>query len=169
MKYLILPVLCVLFIPVQAQVFLQLERAGTLKTIRYTEGDMLTFRLKNDDKGWYDRTIVSIDAAKNRIIFPDVIIHTDSIDAIRLEKKAVVAQILGTALQVGGINLILFTGYDAIFRDRDLDWTSMASGGLNIAVGTLLKKVFRHAVFRISSRKRVRLIDLRFSDPMEKP
>lgn len=155
------------FLPAQAQVFLQLEKAGTLKTIRYNEGDILTFRLKNDDKGWYERPIISLDVAKNRIIFSDVVMPVDSIDAIRLEKKAAVAQILGTALQVGGINLILFTSYDAIFRDRDLDWTAMGSGVLNIVAGSALKKIFRHAVFRINDRKRIRLLDLNFSEPVK--
>jgi hypothetical protein len=150
-----------------AQVFLQLEKTGTLKTFRYTEGDLLTFRLKNDDKGWYERTIVSIDAPGNRLVFPDVSLSVDSIEAIRLERKAVGAQILGGALQIGGINQILFTAYYAIFQDRKLDWTSMGFGALNVVVGTVLKRLFRHPVFRVSQRKRLRLIDLNFSAPMK--
>ncbi|HLF65945.1 MAG TPA: hypothetical protein VI603_19435 [Saprospiraceae bacterium] len=151
---------------IHAQIYLQLEKAGTLKTIRYSEGDVLIFRLKNDDKGWYERIILSLDVKRNRLIFPDVVIPIDSIEAIRLERKAVAAQIIGTALQAGGINLMLFTGYDAIFHDRDVDWTSMGSGFLNIAIGTVLKRIFRHAVFRISTRKRLRLLDLNFEEPI---
>ncbi len=150
-----------------AQIYLQLEKAGTLKTIRYSEGDVLTFRLKNDDKGWYDRTIVSIDVQGKRLIFPDVVMSVDSIDAIRLDRKAVGAQILGGALQVGGINQILFNGYYAIFQDRKLEWGSMGFGALNIVVGTVLKRLFRHPVFNISERKRLRLIDLNFSAPLK--
>lgn len=168
MKYLIPFFVVCITGSLHAQVFLQLERTGTFKTIRFTEGDILTFRIRNDDKGWYERTIVSIDAAHGKIVFPDVVMHVDSLEAIRLEKKAVVAQILGTALQVGGINLLLFTGYDAVFRDRDLDWTAMGSGALNIITGSVLKKIFRHAVFRINARKRVRLIDLNFTDPVQR-
>jgi hypothetical protein len=141
-----------------------LERAGTLKTIRYSAGDQLTFQLKHDDTGWNERTIVSIDVSGDRLVFPDVVIHVDSIAAIQLYRKALAAQILGTALQGGGINLILFTGYDAIFRERDLDWTAVASGIANIAVGTVVKHIFRHPVFRISPRKRLRLLDLNFSE-----
>lgn len=150
-----------------AQIYLQLEKAGTLKTIRYAEGDMLTFRLKNDDKGWYERTIVSIDVPGKRLIFPDVVMSVDSIDAIRLDRKAVVAQVLGGALQIGGINQILFTGYYALFQDRKLDWGSMGFGALNIIVGTVLKRLFRHPVFNVSQRKRLRLIDLNFNTPLK--
>lgn len=168
MKHLLLsPFLFFLIADTNAQLFLQLEKAGTLKTIRYTEGDLLTFRLKNDDKGWYERTIVSIDPQGNRIIFPDVTLSVDSIEAIRLERKAIVAQILGGALQVGGINQILFTAYYAIFQNRKLDWTSLGFGALNVIVGTVLKRLFRHPVFRVNQRKRLRLIDLNFGVPMK--
>jgi hypothetical protein len=151
---------------IHGQRYLQLERSGTLKTIRYSDGDILTFRLRNDDKGWYQRTIISLDVGSGRIVFADVVMPLDSIEAIRLERRAAGAQIVGTALQAGGINLLLFTGYDAIFRDRNVDWVAMTSGIANIAAGTLIKRVFRHAVFRISDRKRLRLIDLDFKLPM---
>ena len=168
MKYLLLfTFIFFLWAHTDAQLFLQLEKAGTLKTIRYTEGDLLTFRLKNDDKGWYERTIVSIDVPGNRIIFPDVTLSVDSIEAIRLERKAIVAQLLGSALQVGGINQILFTAYYAIFQDRKLQWSSMGFGALNIVVGTVLKRLFRRPVFHINQRKRLRLIDLNFGAPMK--
>lgn len=157
----------ILCVAASAQKYLQLERAGSLKTIRFTEGDMLTFRLRDDDKGWYERMILSIDTKTNRIIFPDVVVHIDSIDAIRLNKKAVVSQILGTTLQVGGVNIILFTAYYSIFQDVDLEWASLASGAANIVVGTILKKLFRHKTFRISDRKRVRLLDLYFREPAD--
>jgi hypothetical protein len=145
-----------------AQVFLQLEKSGTLKTIRYYEGDVLTFRLRNDDKGWHERTIVSLDTEGRRIIFPGVAVHIDSMEAIRLDRKAVAAQIVGSALQIGGINLMLFEGYEAIFTSNDVDWVAFASGALNIGVGTLVKKIFRRAVFRVSPRKRLRVLDLNF-------
>jgi hypothetical protein len=148
--------------PVKGQIYLQLERSGSLKTLRYSPGDILTFSLKNDDKGWHERFIVSLDAAQNRIVLQDVVISLDSIESILLERKAAGAQIVGTALQAGGINLILYAGQDAIFRDRDFDWTATVSGLLNIIVGTAIKKIFRRSVFRISPRKRLRIVDLNF-------
>jgi len=148
-----------------AQMYVQLERTGSFKTIRYSQGDMLTFKLRNDDKGWYERTIISMDIPGRQILFADVTIHVDSIEAIRLRKEAKGAQLIGTALQGGGIQMILFTGYSSIFLDRGLDWTAMISGVLNIALGTAVKKVFRGGVFKVNSRKRIRLLDLNFSEP----
>lgn len=149
-----------------AQYYVQLEKAGSLKTTRFAPGDILTFQLKNDDKGWNERPIWSIDVERNRIIFPDVVVHVDSIEAIRLERKAAGAKILGSALQVGGINVMLFEGYEAIFRDTSLDWSAMAAGVLNIGVGTAIKAIFRRKVFRPGPYRRIRLLDLHFQNPI---
>lgn len=154
-----------LLIPVYGQFYVQLERTGTLRTIRYSPGDVLTFRLVNDDKGWYDRMITSIDVKGNRIIFPDVVVPVDSIESILLDKKAVGAKIIGGALQGGGINMILFSAYYAIFRDTSLDWTAVLSGVANIGIGMAITRLFRHKEFRIGSRKRIRLLDLNFTPP----
>lgn len=151
----------------KTQVYLQLEKYGTLNTVRFIEGDILTFRLKNDDKGWNERPIASIDVKGNRLIFPDVVVPLDSIDAIRLDKKAVVSQIIGTALQSGGVSTMMFISYDAVFNDRPIEWKTFVSGAAGVAVGTLLKKMFKHRTFQISERKRLRLIDLYFSEPQK--
>jgi hypothetical protein len=125
-------------------------------------GDVLTFALRNDDTGWHDRRIQSLDIPGNRIIFPDVIVHVDSITMIRIDRKARGAQIIGSALQVGGINVMTFTAYEAIFRDTKLEWGAMAAGLLNVGVGTGIKRLFRRKVFRVGPWKKIRLLDLNF-------
>ncbi len=162
MKYVLICAFCLSLTCGIGQVYVQLEKSGTLRTVRYAAGDVLTFQLKHDDAGWYDRTIYDLDIEHQKIIFPDVVVSIDSIEAIRLNKKATAAQIIGTAMQAGGINLILFTGYYAIFEDRNVDWKAMTSAVLDIAAGTAIKRIFRHKVFRPGPRKHIRLLDLRF-------
>jgi len=148
-----------------AQVYVQLEKAGTFKTIRYAPGDILTFKLYHDDSGWHDRMIQSIDVPRNRIVFPDVVVPVDSIEMIRMDRKSSAAQIIGGALQVGGINLMLFVAYDAVFRDMPLDGTALAAGALNIVVGTVIRRIFRKKTFRVGPYRRIRLLDLNFQGP----
>ena len=170
MKYLLLLLCFWTGLPsVSAQIYVQLERAGTLKTTRFTSGDVLTFQLRNDDTGWNERMIHSIDVERNRINFGDVIVHVDSITAIRFEGRSLAPVILGTALQVGGVNLMLYVGYDAIFRDSKLDWTAMGFGVLNIAAGTAIKRVFKYKIFKPGPYKRIRLLDLNFAPVKPNP
>lgn len=149
---------------VSAQKFLQLERSGSLKTIRFGVGDELIFKLKGDDHGWYSRFIQDIDPDRNAIIFSkESLIYPDSIDAIRLPDSKLL-QITGYALQAGGANMILFSAYYSIFQDRKLDGVTILSGAGNIIVGQLLRTVLARRKFKPGKRKRLRLLDLRFSD-----
>jgi hypothetical protein len=149
-----------------AQIYLQLEKAGTLKTTRYEMGDEITFQLKNDDKGWHTRRISGIDVRNNKVIFPDVVVHLDSIYAIQLSGKSKIMQIVGTAMQAGGVNMMLFAAFGEVFyKEYEFDWKTLASGALNVVAGTIIKKIFQKRVFKISPRKRLRLIDLNFSAP----
>lgn len=147
-----------------AQKFLQLERSGSLKTIRFGIGDEMVFKLKGDDHGWYSRFIQDIDMNRGAIVFSkESIISPDSIEAIRLPDSKLL-QIAGYALQVGGANMILFSAYYSIFQDRKLDGVTMLSGVGNILVGQLLRKVLAKRKFKPGKRKRLRLLDLRFSE-----
>jgi hypothetical protein len=72
------------------------------------------------------------------------------------------AHIIGSALEVGGINVMSFSAYEAIFRDTKLEWGAMAAGLLNVGVGTGIKRLFRRKVFRVGPWKKIRLLDLNF-------
>jgi hypothetical protein len=86
-----------------------------------------------------------------------------------MDRKALGAQIIGGALQVGGINVMSFTAYEAIFRDADVEWGAMAAGLLNVAAGTGIKRLFRRKVFRVGEWKRIRLLDLNFMNAPNQP
>jgi hypothetical protein len=146
-----------------AQKIVQLEKSGSLRTQRLYIGDEIVFKLKNDETGWYERVINDIDPIRKLIILHDVVIHVDSIDSVQLPAKAFLPVLFGGAFQVGGINLILFNLYYSIFRDQKLEWTSIAFGGINYLVGTLIRKIGRQKIFRTGVRKRIRLLDLNFN------
>ena len=151
--------------PAHSQKFLQLEKSGSLKSTRFYPGDELTFRLKNDDTGWYTRLIYDFDLENNLILVQGHELPLDSISMIRLPRTKAM-QIVGGALQVGGINMILFSAYYSIFRDYDADWSTILSGVANIAVGTALRSLFASKRFKPGKRKRLRLLDLNFSAPI---
>ncbi len=155
-----------------AQIYLQLERSGSFKTTRYTSGDELVFKLVNDDAGWHRRTIVHLDPLANTLLLSGMLIplHLDSIAEVKLEGTGKLANVLGTSLQLGGINMILFSLTYTIYLNRNpninqsLDWETIVSGLGSIAVGTAIRRIFRERVFKPGKRKRVRIIDLSFDE-----
>ena len=151
-----------------AQKCLQLERAGSLKKVRFHIGDEITFQLRNDNAGWYTRTISDIDVANGKLDFFGNRVHIDSISMIQLKRSAGM-QIVGGALQVGGANTILFSITYPLFNDASPDWVGVGSGALIMGVGTMLSKLFRKKKFVIGKNKRLRLLDLNFGPPVLPP
>lgn len=142
-----------------SQKYLQLEKAGTLRTTRFGIGDEIVFKLRNDEQGWYTRVINNFDYKNNRLVFANSVVHIDSIEVIRLSKSKILS-IAGLALQTGGANMILFSLYYSLFQDRKADWTTIASGAGNIVIGQLLRTTLAKRKFKPGKYKRLRLVDL---------
>ncbi len=156
------------FVPMTAQKFLQLEKYGSFKTERFYIGEDITFQLRNDDKGWLTRTITDIDVEGGHLIFFNHPLHIDSIAAIRLPRSNGM-QIVGGALQVGGANAMLFSIAYPIFQDQPVNWAGVGYGALGIAIGTALRKLFKTKKFVPGKKKRLRLLDVSFGPPMPPP
>jgi hypothetical protein len=153
----------------RAQKLLQLEKSGTLKTVRFYIGQDITFQLRNDDKGWLTRTITDIDVDGGHLVFQNHSLHIDSIAVIRLPRTNAM-QIAGVALQVGGVNAIIFSlGYSPIFKNEPVNWGGVGFGALGIAVGTALRQLFKTKKFKPRKRKRLRLLDLNFGPVFAPP
>ena len=144
---------------------LQLEKYGSLSKDRFYIGDDITFRLFNDDKGWYTRTITDFDVKNGYLISFSDRIPVDSIAALQLDRGPA-AQIIGGALQVGGASTIMFSAAYPVFNGQPVDWVGVGSGAIVMGIGTLLRKLFRKKQFKIGKRKRLRLLDLNFGPPV---
>jgi hypothetical protein len=147
---------------------LQLEKGGSQRTTKIHIGETIIFQLKNDDTGWYERVIFDIHPNTGYLDLEGVQIHVDSITKLKFDKRPFVPNLIGTALQAGGINMILFDVSRGLVwdKERGINGPTIASGFANIAVGTLLKKIFNAKKFKVTKRKRLRLLDLSFGDPV---
>ena len=153
------------------QKVLQLEKAGTAHTTKIQIGETITFKLRNDQTGWYERTIFDIYPETGHLNLEGTEIHIDSIAKLRFKERPFIPAILGTTLQGGGANMILFeisrgTIWD---KDRAIDKNTLVAGVANIGVGTLLRKLFRHRKFKLGNRKRLRLLEINFDAAAETP
>jgi hypothetical protein len=156
--------LCFFYTQSNAQKVLQLEKGGVQRTVKIHIGETITFKLKNDDTGWYERTIFDIYPNTGHLNLEGVQVHIDSIAKLKFEKRPFVPHLVGTALQGGGANMILFDLSRGLIwdKERGVDGGTIISGAANIGIGTLLKKIFSRKKFKVTKRKRLRLLDLDF-------
>jgi hypothetical protein len=145
-----------------AQKTLLIERRGSPMTQRIQLYDDLTFKLKDDQVGWYTRTIYDLDANAQLIFLGDSWVSVDDIDRIKLRRQRALPNILGGALQVGGISMFFGDVWYTLAGHPEFSQGGMEFGVLNFAVGTAIRKLFAPIKYNIGKKRRLRVVDLTF-------
>ena len=151
------------FLPsIRAQKFLIIERTGTPRTERIAVFDEITFQLREDDKGWYTRQILDLNADAQLVLMGDTWISLSDITRIRLKRKRVLATLIGGALQVGGVSMFLGDLYYNIRGEEKYTQGGMEFGLVNIAVGTAIRTLLGPIKYKLGKKTRLRVIDITF-------
>lgn len=159
----LLLILYLLFLqPLGAQKYLLIERAGTPKTERIAMYEELTFKLRDDKTGWNTRQILDMDPNGQMIELGDTWVEIKDIEWIKMKRQRVIANVLGGALQVGGISMFLGDLWFTAIGEPEYSEGGMQFGLLNFAVGTGIRLVFAPITHKFDKRKRLRVVDLTF-------
>lgn len=148
-----------------SQKMLQIERLHSPKTIKFYQGNEITFQ--TEDGQWYTRIIEDLNYDNNWLIFADGYTAMEEIVAIKLSKNKKWSKSLGNQIMAFAP---LWAGYTAIASlvDRDTkfgksDYIIMGSA---VATGALLRLIFNARTYKFSknnkpSKKyRLRMLDL---------
>ena len=145
-----------------SQKYLIIEKSGKAKTERLNQFDEITFQLKDDDKGWYTRQILDLNADAQMIMLGDVWMPLTDIVRIKLKRKRVWASILGGALMGGGASMFLGDVYYTVTDRPEYSEDGMEFGLVNMAVGAGVRSVFGPIKYNLGKRVRLRAIDITF-------
>ena len=145
-----------------AQKFLIIEKAGSVRTERIAMFDEITFKLKDDDKGWYTRQILDLDADAQLVLLGDTWVALSDISNIYLKRKRVLATAIGGALQGGGASMILGDAYYTLRGTPEYTQGGMEFGALNILLGTGIRALLEPVRFKLGKKTRLRVIDITF-------
>ncbi len=145
-----------------AQKYVLIERAGNPRTERIAMYDELTFKLKDDVTGWQTRQILDMDANGQLIRLGDAWVELKEIEWIKLQRQRVIANVLGGALQVGGISMFMGDLWFTVVGEPQYSEGGMEFGLLNFAVGTGIRLLFAPITYKLGKQKRLRVVDLTF-------
>lgn len=149
--------------PVSAQKILQLERYGRAKTTKFFVGDEITYRLKGE-KDWNTRVIDDLEVADGLIVAVDRYIKVADIEALRHERHW--AQPVGKQLFWFGTG---WSFYGLVGNALDGNPNTHYRWGDAVVTGTawglalLLPKTMRYKRTHLGERKRLRLVDINFT------
>ncbi len=144
------------------QKFLIIEKSGSPHTKRFSTYDQITFQLKGDNKGWYKRQILDMNPDAQLILLDDTWIPLSDISRIKMPNKRAIPMILGTALQAGGISMVLGDAWYTAVGKPEYSQGGWEFGLINIAVGTGLKALLGPIKYTLGKNIRLRVIDVTF-------
>lgn len=148
----------------QAQIFLQLEKTGSRKTVRFYEGDLLLFQLEGESD-WYEESIEKIYVDDGIVQFTNRLVSVDKISAIRDYERYRFFKGLGNKLVIFsatylGLSLL------ATLVGWELTEDTAIIGGSAITLGLLMKWIFKKKTWRIKGKRRLRALSLDFGKPI---
>ena len=144
------------------QKLLLIERRGSPVTQRIEMYEELTFQLKDDHVGWYTRTIYDMDVNGQLILLGNAWVAIGDIDRIKLKRQRTLVNILGGALQAGGISMFFGDVWYTLAGNPEFSQGGMEFGLINFAVGTGVRKLFAPIKYKIGNKRRLRVVDLTF-------
>ena len=148
---------------ISAQKYLIIERTGTPKTEKIAVFDEIKFQLKDDDKGWYTRQILDLNADAQLILLGDTWMPVSDISRLYLKRKRVLPMILSGALAGGGASMILGDLYYTLVKNQpELTQGGIEFGLVNIAVGTALRFLWGPIKYDLGKKTRLRVIDITY-------
>ena len=150
-----------------AQVYVQFERANTLKVKRYSPGDRISFKSLKYPGAWQSGEILEILPEDKAIVFADRISYLDDFEYLRYTRPW--PNGIGTNLMRFGVAWFIFAGIieggratGVLETQYEFGTDTAIIGGSAILGGFLTKKLWGTATYRMNSRNRVRIIDIRF-------
>ncbi|MCB0602506.1 MAG: hypothetical protein KDC28_14810 [Saprospiraceae bacterium] len=150
-----------------SQKFMQIEKYGSPRTIKFYPGDDLVFRLGTDT--WITRTILDVNADRGTILIEDVSsgvpMHLDvqEITEIKLGSKGKIWRIVGKTLMAGGANIAissLFLARSNIIPPiKDYPQPYIYGAG-NLLLGLGIDQLLGKPVYKMGKRCHLRVLDV---------
>ena len=163
---LILSVIILCSIYGQAQVFLQLERAGSLKVKKYPAGADIKFKTSAYPDYWQNGRIYQILPEEQSVVFSDRITYLKDYTHFRYQRGWPNA--IGTNLTRFGVSWFAFAGllaglneFGVLENEFNFGRDTVIVGGTALVTGYLTKRLFTTVTRHINGKNRLRIIDLR--------
>lgn len=156
---------------INSQVFLQLETANKIKTIKFSPGDVIEFRTVAYPDTWRTGELGKVLFEAQTIYLDGNLFQLDEIKDIRLEGSSRFVKFLGINLIRFGATVALYTAILdlADVNETQFTWNTVIISSTGIALGSFLRFCIKGKKYKLGKRHRLRLVDHRFKLDNELP
>lgn len=148
-----------LFTTAHAQVFIQIEKKNSPKSIKLSQGDMIEYKLVEYPDVWKKSEIIEIIPESKTIILEENFHKVEDFAAFRTNRKIVLG--LGKKLIQFGLVWYVYGGVAVLADGFEFGETQVIIGTVPIALGFIMRKFFGKRKFRFDKKYSLRIVDLR--------
>lgn len=141
------------------QRLLQIEDPREVETVRFYEGQKLTFRTKEMGREWQTKIMKNIMVAESVLVFDDGFINISDITHIRQDKP--VRTIVGKMLMAFGAGWLLYGGVALVLKLPNVVAKDLIVGVVALTSGFLIQH-FSKKTYTMGKNARIRLLDISF-------
>jgi hypothetical protein len=149
-----------------AQVYLQLERAHSLRLKKFFPGEKIEFKTQDIPDYWQSGVIIDILPTDRSLVFTDRITQIEEISYFRFERNW--PKPVSFTLTAFGISWLAFGGVieggrslGVLDTEYTFGWDTALIGAGSLVSGLLIRKIWSLSVRKMNDRNRLRIIDLR--------
>lgn len=154
----------------EAQIFLQMEKYGSLNVNKFSVGDELTFLLEGTEENWRTEYIENLIPQDNIIVFTNGLVNVENIIAIRSYKNARRGKSIAYGLYNFGAGWGLFSLIGSAFTDEvSLNFGTAAVVATSALAGFIIQKISKHKTYKMGKRRWLRILDMRVEPKVINP
>jgi hypothetical protein len=142
------------------QKFLQIEKYGKTKVLKFYVGDKLTYQIKGDKKTWYKGTINDLLVDDNIIVFENRAVKMKDITVIRTFKNAGLSRSLSFQLYAFAAGFGAFSVVATLIGWWQLSALTAIVVGSAFVAGLLVRHIFKWKTHKMGKRNWLRMLDL---------
>jgi hypothetical protein len=141
-----------------SQKYLQIEKYGSYKLIKFFPGSTLKFTfLEDPDEVWHTRAILDVDADKQELVFHDRMVNLTEIGKIEINKRNF--KKIGKTLVQFSLSWWFYMGVDNLVFNNKSKPIHYKVGGGSALLGGLFWLVRKEKVYDMGRKWRVRIIN----------
>ena len=152
--------------PAAGQVVLQMEKYGTPRTVKFYEGQEITFLLKGEEEVWTKGKIERLIPERNLLLLDYRHLAPEQIAGIRTYQNRGWSRAASVSLYTFGA---AWTGFSLVSSLIKPEPPALADpytigdvtvAATSIGLGFLVQRAFRHNTYKFGKRRRLRIVDL---------
>lgn len=150
----------------EAQVVLQMEKFGTPRTVKFYEGQELTFLLKGEEEEWTKGKIERLIPERNMLLLDYRYVTPEQIAGIRTYKNRGWSRAASVSLYTFGVAWTGFSLVSALIKPEPPALADPYTIGdvtvavTSISLGFMIQRAFRHDEYKFGKKRRLRIVDL---------